>query len=112
MDIDFTNFEQVMALLTGPAGVMLWAVMVSDYFRNFGEREPGWRRLSPALRQTIVYAAYIAPPVGFYALAQMPAVAEAVAPHYPFAAALFIGGLALKGYYELKRAASQPGTVG
>jgi len=100
------DFQATMTFLAGPAGVLLWAVVVSDFYRNKTE-EGAFTQWKAWVKQLVVYGSFLVPCSLAYALMQLPTVAAAVAPHYPFAAALFIGGLGMAGWFKLTRPAEK-----
>jgi hypothetical protein len=107
---DFTNFQEVITLLGSASGVMLWAIWVSDFYRNKAEDEgSGFNDWSTLAKQAVIYASFALPPIAAYLLIQFPTVAALIEPHYPFAASLAIGGLGMMGWFKLNQAIARKG---
>lgn len=99
---NFSDLSDVLVWLAG-AGLASWGMMVSDFFRNI--KADWWVSAKPIVRQVVVLAATIVPPVVAYiVLLTVPAdVIASLEPHYAFVASLFTAVLAARGIYEIAK---------
>lgn len=100
--IDFTDLQTLLLWLSG-AGLAVWCVLVSDWFRNTDWA--WWHRISPTWQQVVVYAVMGVPPLAAYLILQfVPAdVIEAAAPHFRFVATLLSAMLVARGVFEITK---------
>ena len=100
--VDFFDLSDTLVWLAS-SGLASWGVMVSDFFRNI--KGDWWVSAKPVVRQVVILATTIIPPVAAYLiLLTVPAdVIAAIEPHYTFIAGLFTAVLAARGIYAIAK---------
>lgn len=98
MDMDYTNLQEVLMYLSGPAGMAAMGVFVSDFFRNL--EADWWTEMAGQLRTLVPLGVYVVLAAALFAVVNyVPAdVILGLQPFYAYLVTVYLGG---RGAFEL-----------
>lgn len=100
MEIDFTNLQEVIAYLAGPAGLLAMGIVISDLLRNL--KVDWWVKLEGVYRTIIMVGVYVLAAVAVFAVQEF-VPAEFIAKIAPYYAKLVMIYFAGRGIFEVSK---------